>query len=84
MIPSHTEPLGPCFVSRVSGTPSKAIITKKYTKMVFLGLRGKKLLAGITVSSGLGFILFGSSPRLYYLCFLQLQMDASAELEHRC
>ncbi|KAL7918061.1 general substrate transporter [Trichoderma austrokoningii] len=27
--------------------------------MVFLGLRGKKLLAGITVSSGLGFILFG-------------------------
>jgi hypothetical protein len=34
--------------------------------MVFLGLRGKKLLAGITVSSGLGFILFGISPRLYY------------------
>ncbi|KAM0263171.1 hypothetical protein ACHAQJ_001326 [Trichoderma viride] len=27
--------------------------------MVFLGLRGKKLLSGITISSGLGFILFG-------------------------
>ncbi|KAL6812861.1 general substrate transporter [Trichoderma sp. SZMC 28013] len=27
--------------------------------MVYLNLRGKKLLAGITISSGLGFILFG-------------------------
>lgn len=27
--------------------------------MVYLGLRGKNLLAGITISSGLGFILFG-------------------------
>jgi hypothetical protein len=31
--------------------------------MVYLGLRGKNLLAGITISSGLGFILFGT--RLY-------------------
>lgn len=50
--------------------------------MGFLGLRGKKLLAGITVSSGLGFILFGTGfrPILYCLCFIQLRMDASDEL----
>lgn len=32
----------------------------KDVKMVYLNLRGKKLLAGITISSGLGFILFGT------------------------
>jgi hypothetical protein len=39
-------------------------------KMVFLGLRGKKLLAGITVSSGLGFILFGTRSRPIYTTYV--------------
>lgn len=58
------------------------IYYREYTKMVFLGLRGKKLLTGITISSGLGFILFGI---LSHLCYpLSTQMDAPGELELRC
>lgn len=51
--------------------------------MVFLGLRGKKLLTGITISSGLGFILFGIFP-IYATYALSMRMDAPGELELRC